>query len=1056
MSVDRTSVRSARATKRLNRTLLVGALLGLTLSAGVAPSSMAWGEDGTPSESASAQTADAAESATGTPSRTTSDPLVDETTQTPTTDPSVTESSSPPDETALQAPESTPSEEAPAESADEPLQRSVEPMIAGPEQVSGPYVYWETLDGSNNLVGGAIYELQGPRTSNGTTQEWNVNWNGSVTVEDCIAASSAQCTGPDKDPDAGEFLVQSIGSHEISDSNRYRMRQVTPPSGYTFDASNNWKDIPGNRNAPTGWNTDTRSFDFGDFKVTKIPSQSPICEPGYVYGIRANGQIVQVTPSGAVSSLGSPSENGGSFNGLGVGDNGSPVFAYARSGTGNYVASNSQPRIYLYNTQLGTWESTGVRVPAAQTSGVTFVAGAVDLNTGDYYLGGYTGFGDSRVFRLWKYVKDATSVTYMGEIKAPGNPNYDDTWNSYNNGDIAFNSSGDLFVVRGYLTNTWVYSVTAADLAAGAQDGLIPSSASNQLEGTSSGVNGVAFDADGKGYLGADYTLTSYSMPNWSGKTTVTNDLASSTDLASCSSPPTITLEKYIDGNRVDDNDQFKFALKQGNTELGTATTAGSATGLQEQRVGPMPTAPGANLTFSETAASGNLNNYVSSWSCTADGEPITSGLGSGTTGRITIPSRVQDVNCRFTNTPMVAKVTIHKDIQGSDDTTLTPASDWTVGATGTATTGQITGTSPANRPTQVTSESGDASWMLSFDASTARATVTVSETMQAGYEFVRGACLVAKPGTEEPQEIELNGPSPQDIAGIAPGDHVTCGYVNMLSPLPKLTLIKDVANPAGSGYAGANDWTLSATGSGAAEGTTVSGATGVTEAVPIGGYSLTETWNASSSPDKSGGYQWTSLECINANGDPAQDISDVSMKSGDSEVDTAAVTLAYGDDVTCTYTNTPKLGSVSWQKVDENGNPLDKSVWTITGPAGVDPIEITDCVANTAADCTGADKDPAAGKFKVEKLVWGDYTLEEVKAPAGYTASINEKFTIDYENLNVEFDAAFKNIQKDGPVLPLTGGQSAILFTILGGGLIAAALALAEAKRRRAAHTTA
>lgn len=88
--------------------------------------------------------------------------------------------------------------------------------------------------------------------------------------------------------------------------------------------------------------------------------------------------------------------------------------------------------------------------------------------------------------------------------------------------------------------------------------------------------------------------------------------------------------------------------------------------------------------------------------------------------------------------------------------------------------------------------------------------------------------------------------------------------------------------------------------------------------------------------------------------------------------------------------------GSVTWSKVDSS-NPdtkLSGSVWTLTGPDSPTtstpsdgwPVgDVTDCVASSASDCTGLDKDPTAGGFKVTGLPSGRYILTEKTAPDGY-----------------------------------------------------------------------
>jgi len=96
--------------------------------------------------------------------------------------------------------------------------------------------------------------------------------------------------------------------------------------------------------------------------------------------------------------------------------------------------------------------------------------------------------------------------------------------------------------------------------------------------------------------------------------------------------------------------------------------------------------------------------------------------------------------------------------------------------------------------------------------------------------------------------------------------------------------------------------------------------------------------------------------------------------------------------------------------------------------------VEITDC---TEEPCEGLDRDPAAGKFSIENLAWGDYTLAELLAPPGYQRddTIHE-FTVQGEALQVEL-AAVVNEQQVGPNLPLTGGLGRDHVYLLGAGIL-------------------
>ena len=125
--------------------------------------------------------------------------------------------------------------------------------------------------------------------------------------------------------------------------------------------------------------------------------------------------------------------------------------------------------------------------------------------------------------------------------------------------------------------------------------------------------------------------------------------------------------------------------------------------------------------------------------------------------------------------------------------------------------------------------------------------------------------------------------------------------------------------------------------------------------------------------------------------------------------------------------TDTPLPGSLLWQKLDDHYTPLAGSEWSLTpvdaggAPTG-SPISVVDCVQAAAASCTGADKDPAAGAFKVVGLGYGHYRLTETKAPAGYLldAGLIPLLSLTAAVLDA---GQFLNFQQTVPEIPLTGG---------------------------------
>lgn len=146
---------------------------------------------------------------------------------------------------------------------------AITPFALGPETtVDAPYLYWKAVDGTGALIGGATFTLAGPRAGG----RQSVSWGTERSVTDC---TSAPCTGYDRDPDVGEFLVKyltpSTSSNEVSTSSRYRVRVLSAPTGYT--ASTDWENIPstGNNNNTGNWNAGqgTNTHDFGDFTFNR-------------------------------------------------------------------------------------------------------------------------------------------------------------------------------------------------------------------------------------------------------------------------------------------------------------------------------------------------------------------------------------------------------------------------------------------------------------------------------------------------------------------------------------------------------------------------------------------------------------------------------------------------------------------------------------------------------------------------------------------------------------------------------------------------------------------
>lgn len=189
---------------------------------------------------------------------------------------------------------------------------------------------------------------------------------------------------------------------------------------------------------------------------------------------------------------------------------------------------------------------------------------------------------------------------------------------------------------------------------------------------------------------------------------------------------------------------------------------------------------------------------------------------------------------------------------------------------------------------------------------------------------------------------------------------------------------------------------------------------------IPLGATCTATETNRATSPVSDGSYEW--------DGDPV--VTPADGVTAGSDASTALITV----------TNATKavLGSATWQKVDEDGALLGGSVWTLTGPEPyVGGVEIEDCDATSADNCTGHDKDPDVGAFRIENLLWGTYTLVETSAPSGYILDTTpHEFVIGADGTAIVV-GQFENVPVIPPTIPLTGGVGRDAFFIGGFALV-------------------
>ncbi|MFD6163669.1 hypothetical protein ACFWFR_00655 [Oerskovia sp. NPDC060287] len=308
-------------------------------------------------------------------------------------------------------------------------------------------------------------------------------------------------------------------------------------------------------------------------------------------------------------------------------------------------------------------------------------------------------------------------------------------------------------------------------------------------------------------------------------------------------------------------------------------------------------------------------------WTCTG-GELVVdpSSGGPGATYRVTVGTHAA-VECTATNTLAGSSLTLVKEVVGPDGGPAADPAAWTLAADGATPLAGASG-SPAVTHQAVTP--GD---------------YTLSESGgPLGYAAGDWVC---------------DGATAADgVVSVGLRDDVTCTITNTWDG-GTLTLVKEVAG----GGAPASAWDLTATGTDAGLPTLTgrTGSTGVTAVpVPPGDYDLTE------SDAFPLGYELTDLTCTGSAG---------------TSVEEPTVTVGAGDDVTCTFTNSP-LATQHLTLIKlvnhQGGGFAPVTAWTLAATDGA------------GTDLSGPSGSPGVSFVAVPP---GDYTLSESGGPDGYRA---------------------------------------------------------------------
>ena len=411
------------------------------------------------------------------------------------------------------------------------------------------------------------------------------------------------------------------------------------------------------------------------------------CTPGTIYNLTTTGGFYALNTSTGVDT---PAMAGV----LGAGQTLPNALGISTDGTIAYTANE-------YVTQSGSTDTTTVNATNVTTGATTsytampaggaayIVAGAVDPVNGDYFYGGWDAANTE--FTLSAFDPSTHTATEIGTITPGGTA-------TYSSGDIAFDGTGDLYILAGASTSSALVEIDAATIAEAGGSALMNKVLAT-LTGSSATFDGIAFTANSELYAESG-TGGMFEINPDSGVVTA---LATQSgimsgdpdDLASCAYNATLQARGDIVG-RVASADQFTITITGAGLSAGnTGTTTGTSTGLQTapgQIAGPIVGLSGSSYLVSEAAAPGsgaNLAHYATTYTCVNGTGSVEKGTGASFTldFPVALTNTGAQVVCTFTNTPLptVATTTITTTKLASTPTPAPPATAPLVAAPPTA-----------------------------------------------------------------------------------------------------------------------------------------------------------------------------------------------------------------------------------------------------------------------------------------------------------------------------------------------------------------------------------
>ena len=440
------------------------------------------------------------------------------------------------------------------------------------------------------------------------------------------------------------------------------------------------------------------------------------------------------------------------------------------------------------------------------------------------------------------------------------------------------------------------------------------------------------------GYTASDWSCTGVTKSDGSSVTLTPGSNATCT-ITNTAVSPKLTLQKDMDNAHGGSRSAEEFPL--------TATGPTTVSGISGTSPVTTVAVPIGSYTLSETNPD-PVGYTLEELSCTNRGAPLSTDVDDPTANL----ALGDNVVCTFTNADKPATLTLIKDVEAGDTGSTREPSDWTL----TADPDGIDGQEPVTgNGTGIEADGGVQ------EVSIFAGDYTLSEDGPTGFDAGDWVCE--------------GGVVEEDRVTVPSGGNVICTITNT-AVSPQLTLIKVVDNGTTGGDSTPDDWAL--TGDGPTPITGYTNDPSVTDAdVKVGTYDLSEVGTEV-------GYTEGDWVCVGG------------------EQDEEHITLAEGDDVTCTITNTAveSTWTISKSSTPASGStvlPGSLITYTLTAThtGGVDPVDIviTDDLSDVLDDAA-LEGTPSAtvGDASVTgtTLEWTMDTFTGT-ATATYTVKVNE-----------------------------------------------------------------